>query len=92
MEVLKKWIVMTSIGKCRFFVTEVEFCVHILGDGRRRHAPGKLMAIEKWEPPTTVSSLRSFLGFVNCYALYVHKVAELVAILQKKLKPPREFV
>ena len=49
------------------------------------------MAIEKWEAPTTVSGLRSFLVFVNYYAVYVHKFADTVAMLQEKLKLPREL-
>ena len=62
-----------------------------MGGGKRRPAPGKLMAVEKWEPPNTVSSLRSSLGFVNYYAVYVHKFAESVALLQENLKLPREL-
>ena len=68
MEVLKKHSLVVDMNKCRLFVPEVEFCGHILGGGMRRPAPGKLLAIEKWEPPRTISQLRSFLGFTNYYA------------------------
>ena len=91
LEVLKKWSLIADMGKCRLFMPEVEFCGHILGSGRRRPAPGKLMAIEKWDPPVTVSSLRSFLWFVNYYAVNVHKFAESAATLQEKLKLPKEL-
>ena len=53
------------VGKWKLFVKEVEFCGHILGEGVRKPAPGKLRAIEKWEVPPTISALRAFLGFTN---------------------------
>ena len=61
-----------------------------LGHGTRRPAPGKLLAIEKWEEPTTITSLRAFLGFTNYYNTYIHMYAEVTARLQEKLKVPRE--
>ena len=72
--------------ECKFFVKEVEFCGHILGNGQRRPAPGKLMALEKWEEPRTVTALRGFLGFTNYYSTYVPGYAELAAVLMEKLK------
>ena len=66
-------------NKAKFFVPEVEFCGQILGYGRRRPAPGKLMAIEKWEVPTTITALRAFLGFTNYYNTYIHMYAEAAA-------------
>jgi hypothetical protein len=65
MEVLKEQKLVVDINKCKLFVPEVEFCGHILGYGKRRPAPGKLLAIEKWESSRTISQLRSFLGFTN---------------------------
>ena len=65
MEVLRKHRLVANKKKCRYFVREVEFCGHILGGGKRRPAPGKLMALEKWEEPKTVTALRGFLGFTN---------------------------
>ena len=78
MEVLKGQSLIVDISKCRIFVPEVEFCGHILGGGTRRPAPGKLLAIEKWETPTTITQLRSFLGFTNYYSSYVKEYAKLV--------------
>ena len=77
--------------KANFFVPEVEFCGQILGYGNRRPAPGKLMAIEKWEVPRTITALRAFLGFTNYYNSYIHMYAQVAARLQDKLKVPREL-
>ena len=45
LEVLKKEQLIADISKCHFFVPEVNFCGHILRDGKRRPAPGRLSAI-----------------------------------------------
>ena len=46
---------MVGSEKAQMFVLEVEFCGHVLRDGTRRPAPGKLLTIQKWELPRTVT-------------------------------------
>ncbi len=65
--------------KLRLLLREVKFCGRVLGGGKRRPAPGKLMAVEKWEPPKTVTALRGFLGLSNYYAAYMKDYAAIVA-------------
>ena len=64
----------------------MEFCGHILGQGKRWQSPGKLKALEKWERPRTVTELRSFLGFCNWYHDYVDRFAEEAAPLMNSLQ------
>ena len=90
LDVLKEEQLICDIKKCQFFVREVEFCGHILGNGTRRPAPGKLKAVEKWELPMSITALRAFLGFTNYYSSYIEKYADLAAPMQEKLKVPRE--
>jgi hypothetical protein len=89
LELMRKDKFVADKRKCRLFVKEVEFCGHVLGGGARRPSPGKLMAIEKWELPQTITGLRAFLGFTNYYSSYVKDYAQVVACLQDKLKVPR---
>jgi len=86
LEALKRHKLVADSWKCKFFVEEVEFCGHILGKGLRRPAPGKLMALEKWEEPRTVTALRGFFGFTNYYSSYVPNYANIVACLMDLLK------
>ena len=74
------------MNKCRLFAEEVEFCGHVLGKGKKRPAPGKLLPLEKWEEPRSITALRSFVGFTNYYASYVPGYAEMAAPLQECLK------
>ena len=71
LDVLKCEELVADQRKCRFFVREVEFCGHVLGNGQRRPAPGKLKALEKLEAPRNITELRGFLGFTNYFALYI---------------------
>ena len=73
-------------AKAKMFVQEVEFCGHLLREGRRSPAPGKLLSIQKWELPRTVTQLRGFLGLTNYYSGYVPHYAELAAPLLAKLQ------
>ena len=63
LEVLETHNLVCCPKKSHFFMTEVEFCGHILREGRRSPAPGKLLPIQKWEVPKTVTALRGFFGF-----------------------------
>ncbi len=48
--------------KAQLFMEEIEFCGHIMRVGRRWPYPGKLLAVQKWQLPLTVSQLRGFMG------------------------------
>ena len=72
--------------KAKMFVEEVEFCGHVMREGRRWPSPGKLLSIQKWPCPQTVTQLRGFLGLTNYYSCYVQGYAELAAPLTAKLR------
>ena len=76
---LEKHTLVCSLKKSQLFVREVEFCGHILRDGRRSPAPGKLLPIQEWELPKVVTDLRGFLGLCNYFTEYVQHYAEIAA-------------
>ena len=76
--------------KCKFFQRKVEFCGHVLTEGKRSPAPGKLLPIQLWELPDTVTALRGFLGLTNYFSEYVHHYAEVAAPLMAKLRLNRQ--
>jgi hypothetical protein len=90
LNVLKEHKLIADLRKCKFFIEEVEFCGHILGHGQRRPAPGKLTAVEKFEPPKNVTSLRSFLGLTNYYSEYIENYSQIISPLLEKLKVNRK--
>jgi hypothetical protein len=81
---------MACKPKSDFFAREVTFCGHILREGRRSPAPGKLLPIQFWELPKTVTDLRGFLGLTNYFSEYVPHYASFAAPLSAKLKLNRQ--
>ena len=73
-------------NKAQLFVTRVKFCGHILYDGKRSPAPDKLLPVENWELPKTLTQLRGFLGLCNYFEEYVPDYAQLAWRLMEKLK------
>ena len=90
MQRLEENKLVCSPTKSKFFHLSIEFCGHILRHGARSPAPGKLLPVQKWEPPKTVTELRSFLGLTNYFSEYIPGYAGLAAPLMAKLKVKRE--
>ena len=80
---------VAKMSKTAFCVGQVEFCGHILGGGCRRPVPRWLMAIQKWAKPKTVRELRSFMGVVNWYGIFVDNLALIASPLFDMLKTPK---
>ena len=76
--------------KVHMFVENVEFCGHVLTQGKRSPASNKLLSIPKWQVPITVTALRGFLGLTNYCSSYVENYAKLAAPLTAKLQLTRE--
>ena len=86
LDVLDRHQMVCKPTKASLFVKEVEFAGHVVGHGQRKPMPGKLAALNHWERPTTISELRSFMGFCNYYSGYVRMYAELSGPLHKMLQ------
>ena len=72
--------------KAHLFMREVEFCGHVLREGKRAPSPGKLACLQKWELPNTITQLRGFLGLANYYSQYVKNYATLAGPLMDMLR------
>eukprot|EP00667_Euglena_gracilis_P018132 EG_transcript_19205 len=83
---LKESNLVCSPEKSHFFMREVEFCGHVLREGRRSPSLGKLLPVQGWGLPKVVTELRAFLGLTNHYSEYVHHYAEFAAPLMAKLR------
>ena len=65
LDILDKNQLICGPKKDKFFLERVEFCGSLLRNGTRQPSPGKLLAIQKWKRPETISALRGFLGCCN---------------------------
>ena len=87
---LAKEKMRVNMKKPQLFMRSVQFCGHVLVEGRRYPAPDKLVALQKWELPRTVTALRGFLGLANYYSSYVPHYADMAAPMTSMLQLNRQ--
>jgi transposase InsO family protein len=72
-------------SKCTIGVQELEFCGHIIGNGKCKPTPTKVKAITEWPQPRNVHEVRQFLGLASYYRRYVRDFAKTAAPLSDLL-------
>lgn len=72
-----------KLEKCAFFQREVSYLGHIISCQGVSTDPAKIEAVAKWQRPSQVSELRSFLGFASYYRRFVEGFAKLASPLHK---------
>ena len=90
LDILDKNQLICGPKKGELFLESVEFCGSLLRNGTRQPSPRKLLAIQKWKRPETISALRGFLGCCNFYHTFVKDYARYAAPLTEFLKAGRE--
>jgi hypothetical protein len=71
-----------DIKKSEFASSEVKYLRFIISAGESiKIDSGKVEAIKKWEAPTTVKEVRSFIGFSNFYRGFIENFSEVAASL-----------
>lgn len=58
-------------SKCELFKTNITYLGHIVSAKGIEMDPSKVEAIRTWPRPRTVTDVRSFFGFTNCYRMFV---------------------
>jgi hypothetical protein len=76
---------------CEFWLKEVSFLGHIITNGGIAVDPSKVSDVLKWEPPRTVSEIRSFLGLAGYYRQFIERFSKIVKPLTTLLEKDREF-
>ena len=70
-------------SKCEFFRTRVSYLGHIVSKDGIEMDPKKVKAIKAWPIPTSVTDVRSFLGFTNHYCRFIRGYAQIAKPLYK---------
>ena len=58
LDILDKNQLFCGPKKGKLFLESVEFCGSLLRNGTRQPSSGKLLAIQNWKRPETISALR----------------------------------
>ena len=90
LDILDKHQLICGPKKGKLFLESVQSCGSLLRNGTRQPSPGKLLAIQKWKRPETISALHGFLGCCNCYHTFIKDYAKYAAPLTELLKVGRE--
>jgi hypothetical protein len=79
-----------KLSKCEFLLDKVTFLGHVSSREGISIDPNKVEAVVKWERPTNVTEVRSFLGLADYYRQFVEGFSRLAMPLtlltQKNVK------
>jgi len=79
-----------DIKKSEFHVTRTKYLGYVLTNKGIEVDPDKVSALHDWLPPTTVTGIKSFLGFTGFYRQFVpefSRVAKPLIALQSPANP-----
>ena len=73
-------------SKCELLKKQINYLGHVVGHKRVATDPQKIDAVTEWPTPTTVAEVRSFLGFVSYYRMFVPNFSKVAKPLNKLLQ------
>jgi len=81
-----------DIDKCEFETKSTKYLGFIVEAGKGiRMDPEKVEAIVKWEAPTSVKAVRSFLGFANFYRQFIRNYSSITTPLTELTRKDTGF-
>ena len=72
--------------KYNFFKKEIKYFGHVVSEKWVSTDPDKIKAVTEWPQPTTVTEVRSFLGFVSYYRRFIPNFSKVDKPLNKLLQ------
>lgn len=81
-----------NVKKCQFLAQSVQFLGHVVSADGIKPSPAKTDAVTKWQSPTTVHELQSFLGLVNYFRKFIQGYSVLTRPLTDLLRKDVPFV
>ena len=64
-------------SKCQLFRKSMSYLGHVVSEEGVRTDPKKIEAVQKWERPHNVNTVRKFLGFVNYYRKFIKDYSKI---------------
>ena len=73
-------------SKCDLFKQQINYLGPVVSKEGVSTDPEKIKAVTEWPQPTTVTDVRSFLGFVSYYRRFIPNFSKVVKLLNKLLQ------
>lgn len=71
LQTLKNHQLYAKMSKCDFWFKEITFLGHVISLKDIFVDPQKVKVVLKWERPTIVTEIRSFLGLIGYYKRFI---------------------
>ena len=91
LQTLREERLYAKFSKCEFWLDQVVFLGHVISSRGIEVDPRKIEAVLKWESPTNVSEIRSFLGLAGYYRRFVEGFSILAGPITKLLRKGVDF-
>nr|KYP42763.1 Retrovirus-related Pol polyprotein from transposon 297 family [Cajanus cajan] len=91
LQVLKDKQLYAKLSKCEFWLEEVKFLGHVISKDGVSVDPSKVEAVLLWEPPKTVTIIRSFLGLAGYYRRFIEEFSKIAMPLTQLTKKGQLF-
>ncbi|XP_058725705.1 uncharacterized protein LOC131596998 [Vicia villosa] len=92
LQVLKNNRLFAKFSKCEFWLGTVSFLGHVISGEGIAVDPSKVSAVLQWEPPKTVTEIRSFLGLAGYYRRFIEGFSNLALPLTQLTRKGQAFV
>ena len=92
MQTLREKQLYAKLSKCEFWIDQVIFLGHVISEQGIQVDPKKIKTVLKWEAPTNVPEVRSFLGLAGYYRRFVEGFSILAGPLTKLLRKGVTFL
>ncbi|KAH0487642.1 MAG: hypothetical protein KVP17_000836, partial [Porospora cf. gigantea B] len=77
-----------NLGKCTFFPKRLHYLGQVIEDGQLLPDPGRVLQLQSWKVPRTLTELRSLLGLFAYYQDFIRDYAAIMAPLHALLRSP----
>lgn len=89
---LEKQGLVVNRRKCLFGASSIEYLGHIIGNGTISVDKKNVEAVNSWPSPQNVSQVKSFLGLINYFRKFIHKISIVTKPLTDLLQDNVEFI